>query len=246
MSGLEHIDPVCGMKVDANSAERSVGHQDQSYYFCGPGCRQKFEADPARYLQPRRADAPAGSPENQAGEYTCPMHPEVRQTGAGTCPKCGMGLEAVAVPASRVQYVCPMHPEIVRSVPGSCPICGMALELREISAVEEENPELHDMTRRFWVSLGLTLPVLVAGMSEYLPGDPLHRLAPASFWTWFELVLATPVVLWRGWPLFRAGLAVRREPQFEYVHVDRTRRSGRLFLQRGGHLVAGPLPCSVS
>jgi Cu+-exporting ATPase len=199
---LDGIDPVCGMKVDAKTAAGSVGHQGQSYYFCGPGCRRKFEADPARYLQPPRADAPAGSPEKQAGEYTCPMHPEVRQASPGACPKCGMALEPVAVPVSRVQYVCPMHPEIVRSAPGSCPICGMALEPREISAVEEENPEQRDMTRRFWVSLGLTLPVLLAGMSEYLPGDPLHRLAPAFFWTWFELVLATPVVLWGGWPFF--------------------------------------------
>jgi Cu+-exporting ATPase len=95
-----------------------------------------------------------------------------------------------------------MHPEIVRDEPGNCPICGIALEPREISAVEEENPELREMTRRLWVSLGLTIPVLLAGMSEYLPGDPLHRLAPASFWTWFELVLATPVVLWGGWPFF--------------------------------------------
>jgi Cu+-exporting ATPase len=95
-----------------------------------------------------------------------------------------------------------MHPEIVRDEPGNCPICGMALEPREISAVEEENPELRDMTRRFWVSFGLAVPVLLTGMSEYLPGDPLHRLAPASFWTWFELVLATPVVLWGGWPFF--------------------------------------------
>jgi Cu+-exporting ATPase len=95
-----------------------------------------------------------------------------------------------------------MHPEIVRNEPGNCPICGMALEPREISAVEEENPELRDMTRRFWVSLGLAVPVLLVGMSEYMPADPLHRLAPASFWTWFELVLATPVVLWGGWPFF--------------------------------------------
>jgi Cu+-exporting ATPase len=95
-----------------------------------------------------------------------------------------------------------MHPEIVRDEPGNCPICGVALEPREISAVAEENPELRDMTRRFWVSLSLAIPVLVAGMSEYLPGDPLHRLASASSWTWFELVFASPVVLWGGWPFF--------------------------------------------
>ena len=202
MKGSGHVDPVCGMKVDEKSAAGSVSHHGASYYFCGLACRQKFEADPARYLQPPRADAPAGSSANQAGEYTCPMHPEMRQPGPGACPKCGMALEPVVARASRVQYVCPMHPEIVRDEPGNCPICGMALEPREISAVEEENPELRDMTRRFSVSLGLTIPVLLAGMSEYLPGDPLHRLAPASFWTWLELVLATPVVLWGGWPFF--------------------------------------------
>jgi len=199
--GSGQVDPVCGMKVDAKSAAGSISHHGESYYFCGPACRQKFEADPARYLQPR-ADTPRVSPEDHAGEYTCPMHPEVRQAGPGTCPKCGMALESAAIPAGRVQYVCPMHPEIVRDEPGNCPICGMALEPREISAVEEENPELRDMTRRFWVSLGLAIPVLLVGMSEYLPGDPLHRLAPASFWTWLELVLATPVVLWGGWPFF--------------------------------------------
>ena len=201
MKGSGHVDPVCGMKVDEQSVAGSVSHHGEWYYFCGPACRQKFEADPARYVQ-SGVDAPAGSPENRAGDYTCPMHPEVRQPGPGECPKCGMALEPIVIPVSHVQYVCPMHPEIVRDEPGSCPICGMALEPREISAVEEENPELLDMTRRFWVSLGLTVPVLLAGMSEYLPGDPLHRLASAQFWTWFEFVLATPVVLWGGWPFF--------------------------------------------
>src|SRR5215831_8689220 len=119
------------MIVDEKSAASSVSHHGETYYFCGPACRQKFEADPARYLQPARPDSPAGSPENQAGEYTCPMHPEMRQLGPGACPKCGVALEPIPVPASRVQYVCPMHPEIVRDEPGNCPICGMALEPRE-------------------------------------------------------------------------------------------------------------------
>jgi Cu+-exporting ATPase len=200
--GSGHIDPVCGMKVEEKSAAGSVNHHGEPYYFCGPGCQQRFLAEPSKYVQARRTDAPADSPQKETGEYTCPMHPEVRQPGFGNCPKCGMGLEPIAVPASRVQYVCPMHPEIVRSEPGSCPICGMALEPREISAVEEENPELLDMTRRFWVSLGLTIPVLLAAMSEYLPGDPIHRRASAQLLTWFELVLATPVVLWGGWLFF--------------------------------------------
>jgi len=98
-----------------------------------------------------------------------------------------------------------MHPQIVRSEPGSCPICGMTLEPRTISADETENPELRDMTRRLWFSLGLAIPVLLAAMSEVLPGNPLHHLASARFWTWFELILASPVVLWGGWPFFVRG-----------------------------------------
>jgi Cu+-exporting ATPase len=98
-----------------------------------------------------------------------------------------------------------MHPEIVRGEPGSCPICGMALEPRTISAGEEETPELREMTRRFWVSVGLTIPALVVAMSEFLPGRPLQQLASARVWTWFELILATPVVLWGGWPFFVRG-----------------------------------------
>ena len=100
--------------------------------------------------------------------------------------------------AGRTEYVCPMHPQIVRDAPGNCPICGMTLEPRTITAEKEDNPELRDMTRRFWISLGPTIPVLVSAMS----GSLLHQVAPARFWTWFELILASPVVLWGGWPFF--------------------------------------------
>ena len=111
-----------------------------------------------------------------------------------------MALEPVitAPPSARTEYVCPMHPQIVRREPGNCPICGMTLEPRTLSVKEEDNPELRDMTRRFRISLGLTAPVLVAAMS----GSLLQQLAPARFWTWFELILASPVVLWGGWPFF--------------------------------------------
>jgi Cu+-exporting ATPase len=114
-----HIDPVCGMKVDAKSAAGSVSQDGESYYFCGLACRQKFEADPARYVRPSSAVAPGHSsgPEKQASEYTCPMHPEVRQQGRGNCPKCGMAVEPVAVSASRVQYVRPMHPRSYAASP---------------------------------------------------------------------------------------------------------------------------------
>src|SRR5215469_7458441 len=115
-----------------------------------------------------------------------------------------LGREPVA-PVSRppAEYVCPMHPQVVRSEPGNCPICGMALEPRITGAeAEEESHELKDMTRRFWASVVLTLLVVIPAMSEYLPNRPLEHLAPARTWTWLELLLTTPVVLWGGWPFF--------------------------------------------
>jgi len=139
--------------------------------------------------------------------YVCPMCPEVRETKPGACPSCGMALEPdVPVASTRTEYTCPMHPEIVRPGPGSCPICGMALEPRTVAAAAEENPELRDMTRRFWVSLALTVPLLTVAMGAMfgyrlhidlnLDGVPLNL-------PWLELVLATPVVVWAGWPFFQ-------------------------------------------
>jgi len=140
--------------------------------------------------------------------YVCPMCPEVRQIGPGPCPKCGMALdpESAALPATKREYTCPMHPQIVRAEPGNCPICGMALEPRTVT-VEEDNPELRDMTRRFWISLALTAPLLVIAMGSML----WPHAFMASSWTpalpWLELLLATPVVLWGGWPFFQRGWA---------------------------------------
>src|SRR4029450_6090226 len=139
--------------------------------------------------------------------YTCPMHPEVRQRGPGNCPKCGMALEPVLEPGSRTEWTCPMHPQIVRDAPGSCPICGMALEPRTVGAVEGPDPELVDMTRRFWIGLVLTLPLLAFVMGDMVPGQPLRHLIPGRFSAWLQLVLATPVVLWAGWPFFQRGWA---------------------------------------
>jgi Cu+-exporting ATPase len=115
-----------------------------------------------------------------------------------------MALEplTVAAPKTKTEYTCPMHPEIVRDSPGSCPICGMALEPRTVSLADEENPELVEMTRRFWVGVALSIPVFLIGMSEFIPGAPLQRLAPMNIWTWIQLALSTPVVLWGGWPFF--------------------------------------------
>lgn len=141
--------------------------------------------------------------------YTCPMHPELREPKPGACPKCGMALEPVEPiisGQSKMEWVCPMHPEIVRDAPGSCPICGMALEPKTISAEEEENPELIDMTRRFRVSAVLTIPLFMIAMRHYLPGlDLIDRHLPPEFLKWLELVLATPVVLWGAWPFFARG-----------------------------------------
>src|SRR5436309_7885975 len=141
--------------------------------------------------------------------YTCPMHPEIRRPGAGTCPICGMALEPEqpTAPVVRTQYVCPMHPQIVRDRPGTCPICGMALEPRTVTAEEGPDPELIDMTRRFWTGLGLSLPLVIGAMADMLPGEPLLHVVSPRVLAWSQLILATPVVLWAGWPFFERGWA---------------------------------------
>ncbi|HEX6186448.1 MAG TPA: heavy metal translocating P-type ATPase, partial [Pyrinomonadaceae bacterium] len=207
------IDPVCGMTVNPETAAGSFEFEGKQYYFCSRHCVEKFRENPQRFLSPtapaqpvtigiqRSHKPPPGSSDQR--EYTCPMHPEVRQVGPGSCPKCGMALEPVsAAPATKIEYTCPMHPEIVRNEPGSCPICGMALEPRTITIDEEENPELVDMTRRFWVSVVLSLPVFLIGMNDLLPGRPLERVVSMDALGWIQFVLATPVVLWGGWPFF--------------------------------------------
>jgi len=235
------IDPVCGMTVDPATAAGKFDYEGETYYFCSPNCLRKFSAAPQGYLNKARRLAAMGRPMVQLGgasrslpvmttarpqtetrivredaEYTCPMDSDVAQTGPGACPKCGMALEPTtpAPAATKTEYVCPMHPEIVRDEPGSCPICGMALEPRVITLEEEENPELKDMKRRFWVSVALTLPVLFLAMSEMISGQPIqHALSPRLL-TFIQFALATPVVLWGGWPFFERGWAsiVNRSP----------------------------------
>lgn len=199
-----HHDPVCGMDIESKDATGTLEHEGKTYHFCGNSCVDKFKADPKRYLEaPQLQKVPSGS---ESIEYTCPMDPEVRQLGPGTCPKCGMALEpaTVAPPQARTEYTCPMHPEIVRAEPGSCPICGMALEPRTV-VLEEDNPELRDMTRRFWVSAILTLPMLALMVSEMLPAKPLQMLLGPTALLWGQFLLSTPVVLWGGWPFFVRG-----------------------------------------
>ncbi len=211
------LDPVCGMEISPEDAVGTHKHGGVTYYFCNPTCLEHFRADPAKYLAPSSTGQRRASGDTRPGQiYTCPMDPEVQQPGPGACPKCGMALEPLlgAGPLSRTEYTCPMHPEIVRSEPGSCPICGMALEARTVTLEEEANPELVAMTRRFWISLALSLPVLFLAMSELIPGQPVqHALAPRVI-IWIEFLLSTPVVLWGGWPFFERGWAslINRSP----------------------------------
>ncbi|MHB8411646.1 MAG: heavy metal translocating P-type ATPase [Candidatus Acidiferrales bacterium] len=223
------IDPVCGMKVDPARARATREYHGQTYYFCCNGCAEKFAAAPEKYLAVKTqaavpsanllniqstipTAAPAArrtaqeNPEATAQAYVCPMDADVRAAKPGACPKCGMALEPMIAqaPATKIEYTCPMHPEIVRAAPGACPICGMALEPRTVTMAEKSSPELAAMTRRFWVSVILTAPLLFIAMTA----DMLFRgLIPASALVWIELALATPVVLWGGWPFFRLGWA---------------------------------------
>ena len=155
------IDPVCGMTVDPHTARNRADHRGHPYYFCSAGCRTKFIVDPPKYLGTR-----APEPVIEGATYTCPMHPEIRQQG-----------------------------------PGSCPICGMALEPEMPAADSSPNPELVDMTRRFWIGLAFAAPVMVLEMSGHFGA---HWIDPALS-NWIQFVLATPVVLWAGWPFFVRG-----------------------------------------
>lgn len=147
--------------------------------------------------------SPASGTSAQAMKYVCPMDPEVSQDHPGACPKCGMALEPenVQLPQTRVEYVCPMHPEIVRDQPGACPICGMALEPRTVTAAEEVNPELTDMSRRLKVSLWFGVPLLIGAMAHMFFDVVILGLTQGQM-HWIQFALTTPIVLWCGWPFF--------------------------------------------
>ncbi|MGO9462431.1 MAG: heavy metal translocating P-type ATPase [Rhodomicrobium sp.] len=164
-AGDKAIDPVCGMSVDPHMAQHRTQHEANAYYFCSAGCKTKFEADPARYIEPSDLKA---EPVPEGTIYTCPMHPQIRQIG-----------------------------------PGSCPICGMALEPELVTAEAAPNTELADMTRRFWIGLALSVPVLVLEMGGHATGLTAWFGQQTS--NWLQLILATPVVLWAGWPFFDRG-----------------------------------------
>jgi Cu+-exporting ATPase len=218
------IDPICGMEVEPSTAAASHVHNGQTYFFCSHHCLAKFKQDPEKFLKSTGAGHVAHGQEHahahaapqipkadkaNDGTYICPMDSDVRESKPGACPKCGMALEPAApsAPSLKTEYVCPMHPEIVRPEPGFCPICGMALEPRTVTLEEEVNPELVDMTRRFWISLVLATPIFFLAMSDMIPGQPLQRIASPQLLNWLQLGLATPVVLWGGWPFFQRGWA---------------------------------------
>jgi Cu+-exporting ATPase len=196
-------DPVCRMQFAPEKAAGQWEYRGRTYYFCNKSCLQKFRLDPAKYLDAGKtlpAETPVEPQVHQAGMlYTCPMDPEVRSKRPGPCPKCGMALEPLTFEqVFKTEYVCPMHPEIIRDVPGACPVCGMAFESRTAS-LDEENPELKEMKRRFWISLLLTIPILLIAMGEMISGSTVEGA------TWLQFILATPVVLWGGKPFFERG-----------------------------------------
>ena len=209
-------DPVCGMDVDENS-EWKLEFQGVSYRFCSASCRDKFKLHPLQYTADTAEETALSEQQEvkqvvggngQAGvEYTCPMHPEIIQDHPGSCPKCGMALEPKAPPVAetRIEYTCPMHPEIVQDEPGHCPKCGMALEPRSVT-LETENAELTDMTRRFWISSLLAIPVFLLAMVADLAPGLLPRGLDMKSIQWIEFLLATPVVWWGGWPFFVRGV----------------------------------------
>jgi P-type Cu+ transporter len=222
------VDPVCGMGVEPARAAGKHEYAGTTYYFCSQHCLSKFRENPERFVKESHQHSAHGhgsasraavehtatktsspvKPDDPSGSlYFCPMDPEVRESKPGACPKCGMALErgVAAVPLTKTEYVCPMHPEIVRDQPGSCAICGMALEPRTVSLEDEPNPELVDMTRRFWISALLTLPIALLALTEFLPSKPIHSRFSPYLLNWLQLIIASPVVLWGGWPFFERG-----------------------------------------
>ena len=218
-------DPVCGMTADPVSTRWHHTYDGRTHYFCSEGCLKRFSADPAKYLESTPSKIPTASlnqrksadpkPSNEReAVYTCPMHPQIRQAKPGPCPICGMALELVIDPVAmtgkrRTEYFCPMDPDIVQDHPGACPKCGMALQPRPLgfaADADEPNPEQTDMTRRFWVSAALALPLLVLAMSDMFHGLPIVHALGARALVLFELVLATPVVIWGAKPFFERAI----------------------------------------
>lgn len=188
-------DPVCGMSVDATTAQHTVDHHGEHIAFCSAHCKDKFLADPERYL------VSSDTHDHTAHDHTAHDH-----AGHDRAGHAGSAEPPTAREGEVVEYTCPMHPEIRQPGPGACPICGMALEPVMVTADTGPSEEYRDMTRRFWVSVALSIPVVILGMGRDLV-PALHDAVSASASTWIQLALATPVVLWGGWPFFVRGWA---------------------------------------
>ncbi len=230
-------DLVCGMNVDPSAAAATVNHIGKTYYFCCRGCAEKFQASPGKYLSPGSSPAKTAAestavpaPARKGTAYVCPMDPEIRQDHPGACPKCGMALEPdVPIGPTKTQWTCPMHPEIVRDEPGACPICGMGLEPMTVSAGEEENPELREMTWRFWTSVVLGIPLVAFAMLRMSSWSALHPATPGQLGGVRAGYTDRAVV---RMAVFPARLGVGKVPQPEHVHADRHGRRRGLPLQR--------------
>ncbi len=224
------IDPICKMTVDEDTA-LSIEEDGQTHYFCSEHCRSKFlnqqpvttsgqseEPDRSCCDHPEREELGPDTDKahrtkqrtesaNSSAAYICPMCPGVESEKPGSCPKCGMALERAnpTAPSSKTIYTCPMHPEVEQDEPGDCPICGMRLEPKTVTLDnEEDDSELNDMSRRFWIGLVLTVPLFAMTMAEMV-GIPLSNWISPAVSGWLQLILATPVVLWAGWPFFVRG-----------------------------------------
>ncbi len=177
-------DPVCGMAVDPRTTTWSSAHNEHRWYFCCSRCQEKFDAEPSVYVTrcghiKKRSAADGGSP------------------GQASSPAPGN---------SDLEYICPMCPEVSSKVPDACPVCGMALEPSVPTlGGDEAHGELVSMTRRLWISLAFTLPLFILAMSEMIPGEPFASVLTAGYGVWIQVALATPVVLWCGWPGFVRG-----------------------------------------
>ena len=216
-------DPVCGMTVDPHEPAAKVGHAGKTYYFCSTGCARRFEQKPENYLSEAHAAMKPPSSSSAlhvigaaAAHATAKAPHSVQQHPGEHPPKSPRGTQTGVAQSSasgkpaQVRYTCPMHPEIVQLGPGACPICGMALEPMDVFAEVEGDPEYESMRLRLWISAALSLPVLLLGMFGETLGS---HLAPSAL-HWIELVFATPVVLWGGWPFFERFWAslVNRSP----------------------------------
>jgi len=219
------IDPICGMTVDESSPLRAE-RDGQAFYFCSEHCRKKF-VDKVNTTPQRTPLANGGSSSHVqhsqhdrefvpaelsgAAKYFCPMCPGVKADKPGDCPKCGMALERnpawVAPMSGKTIYTCPMHPQIRQDHPGDCRICGMRLEPVTVTPIQddEENVELRDMTKRFWIGAALTLPVFLLAMGHLVPALAAQAWVDSHASRWVQFALSTPVVAWAAWPFFRRG-----------------------------------------